>query len=215
MNPEGYERRLRALFSAEKGGEARSLAAAFLKAYPRDFNARYCYAVSLSELTAGFSRKDVERRRWRTVVLLRRLMKERRRLSPLQALGLANEYYWFSNQPRKQYELGRRFLRRGVARAHYSCGVGAAMLTLEAARKGDAAAVRTWFGRAQRAWRSYHARFAERMGSVLFEAIAWGASGDLQMMEKRLRRCCALAKVPARNHSILWARREVRRARGQ
>jgi hypothetical protein len=184
-----------------------------LKNHPSDFQARYCYAVSLSESTAGLSRVEVNRNRKRTVALLKKLLARRHRLPIDQAHGVENEYYWFSDQPEKQYALGRRMLQKHrIARGHYSCGVGASMMTLKAARQGDAPAVRVWFKRALAAWRSYHREFGERIGSVVFEAIAWGASGDPGMMEKKLRRCCVLARVPARNHTIVWARRKVRRA---
>jgi|GEM_PF-5810264 len=213
LKPAEYESKLRAFFSAGKDSAARRLAAVFLRNYPGDFQARYCYAVSLSESTAGLSRVEADRNRRRTVALLKKLLAQRDRLPIEQALGVENEYYWFSAQPEKQYELGRRMLRRHhLAQAHYCCGVGAAMVTIKAARRGDAPGVRLWSKRALGAWRSYHRRFDERLGSVIFEAIAWGASGDPKMMERKLRRCCVLAKVPACNHSILWARREVRRA---
>ena len=213
LTPGEYEKKLRALFSADKAGAARRLAANFLKNYRGNFQARYCYAVSLSEGTAGLSKAQVDRNRKRTVMLLKKLINERHRITLEQSLGLENEYYWFSNQPEKQYKLGRRMLRRhGITRAHYSCGVGAAMMALKEARRGNLTAVRVWFDRAQASWKQYHREFSERLGSVIFEAIAWGANGDFRMMEKKLRRCCVLAKLPARNHSILWARREVRLA---
>lgn len=213
LTPAEYESRLRALFSAEKAGAARRLAAVFVKNYPDNIQARYCYAVSLSESTAGLSKIKAAQNRRRTVAILKRLLKDRSRLPLERALGVENEYYWFSDQPKKQYELGRWMLaKHRMARANYCCGVGAAMMTLRAARNGDAPAIRTWFKRAQAAWKNYHREFEERIGSVIFEAVAWGASGDSAMMEKRLNRCRELAKIPARNHSILWARREVRLA---
>ena len=141
------------------------------------------------------------------------LMRTRRRLTPRptprQAHALENEYYWFSQQPRKQYQLGLRGIHRKVPGAGYSCGVGAAMIALECGRKGDTAARNRWAKKALSAWKSYHRKYGERFSSVIYEAVAWGAAGELAMMEKRLRRCADLAKVPLRNHSLQWAGREV------
>lgn len=212
ISEEDYVRDIRALFSSEKGGAARRLARAFLRRYPRDFRARYYFAVSLSEITAGLSKSEVARNKKRTVALLRELMKTRRSLTPRQAHALENEYRWFSEQPKKQYELGLRGIKEKVPGGSYSCGVGAAMMALETARAGDLSARKRWSRLALAAWKSYHEEFGERFGSVIFEAVAWGAAGDLATMEKRLRRCAALAKVPLRNHSLRWARREVLRA---
>jgi hypothetical protein len=209
---EDYVRDIRALFSSEKGGAARRLAAAFLRRYPRNFRARYYFAVSLSEITAGLSKAEIARNKRRTVALLADLMRVRRQLTPLLADAVENEYYWFSEQPKKQYELGLRGIKEKVPGGNYSCGVGGAMMALKAAHVGDRVARSLWSRRSLVAWKSYHREFGERFGSVLYEAVAWGARGDLAMMEKRLRRCAALAKVPLRNHSLQWARREVLRA---
>lgn len=209
---EDYVRDIRAHFSSEKGGAARRLAAAFLRRYPRDFRARYYFAVSLSEITAGLSKAEVARNKKQTVALLGELMRTRRGLTPQQSHALENEYYWFSEQPKKQYELGLRGIKGKVPGGDYSCGVGAAMMALKSVRAGDMPARNLWSRRSLSAWKAYHRAFGERFGSVIFESIAWGSGGDLSMMEKRLRRCAALGKVPLRNHSLQWARREVFRA---
>jgi hypothetical protein len=209
---EEYVRDIRALFSSEKGGAARRVAVAFLRRYPRDFWARYYFAVSLSEITAGLSKAEVARNKNRTVALLGELMRTRRRLTPSQAHSLENEFYWFSGQPKKQYALGLRGIKEEVPGGKYSCGVGGAMMALKAARAGDRAAQSLWSKRSLAAWKSYHREFGERFGSVLYEAVAFGAGGDLSMMESRLRRCAALARIPLRNHSLQWARQEVLRA---
>lgn len=212
LSQEDYIRDIRALFSTEKGGAARRLARAFLRRYPDDFRSRYYFAVSLSEITSGLSKKEIARNKKRTVALLGRMMRTRRRLTPDEAHDLENEYYWFSEQPKRQYELGLRKLEERAPRGYYSCGVGAAMMALKAARAGNAAARDLWSKRSLDAWSCYHTEFGERFGSVIFEAVARGAAGDLTMMEKRLRRCAVLAKVSLRNHSLKWARREVLRA---
>jgi hypothetical protein len=209
---EDYVRDIRALFSSGKGGAARRVAAAFLRRYPRNDRARYHFAVALSEITAGLSKAAVARNKKRTVTLLRGLLRPRRRLTPLLADAVENEYYWFSEQPKKQYRLGLRGIKRKLPGAVYSCGVGGAMLALKSARSGDESARKLWSRRSLVAWKSYHRKFDERFGSVLYEAVAWGAAGDLVMMEGRLRRCAALAKVPLRNHSLQWARRQVLQA---
>jgi hypothetical protein len=212
-SPEDYVRDIRALFSSEKGGAARRLAAVFIRRYPQDFRARYYSAISLSEITAGLSKARAANNKKRTVALLRELMRTRCQLTPRptprQAHALENEYYWFSEQPKKQYQLGLRGIRNKVPGAGYSCGVGAAMMALKYARLGDTATRDHWSKRALSAWKSYHREHGERFGSVIFEAVAWGAAGEHAMMEKRLRRCADLAKVPLRNHSLQWARREV------
>lgn len=211
-DPEDYVRDIRALFASAKGGAARRLAAAFLRRHPRNFRARYYFAVSLSEITAGLSKAEVARNKRRTVALLADLMRMRRQLAPLLADAVENEYYWFSEQPKKQYELGLRGIKNRLPGANYSCGVGAAMMALKAARAGTLPARDLWVRRALAAWKSYHREAGERFGSVLYEAVAWGAAGDSAMMEKRLGRCAALAKVSVRSRSLQWVRREVCRA---
>lgn len=122
---------------------------------------------------------------------------------------MENEYYWFSEQPKKQYELGLRGVRKNLPGAVYSCGVGAAMLSVIAGRAGHEAGRALWAKRALAAWKAYHREFGERFGGVLYEAVAWGAASNAVMMEKRLRRCASLARVPRGNHSLRWARRVV------
>lgn len=206
---EEFVRDIRALFSAEKGGAARRLAASYLKRYPGSLRARYYFAVALSEITAGLPKTKVASHKKRTVALLGELMKERRRMTPVLADAVANEYFWFSEQPKKQYELGLLGIKKKIPGASYSCGVGAAMMALKAGRSGASALRDLWARRSIAAWGTYHREFDERFGSVLYEALAWGAAGDRVRMQRRLQRCAKLAGVSSANHSIRWVRREV------
>lgn len=211
-SPEHYVRRLRHLLSRAKGGAARRLAASFLKRHPKEFLARYFYAVSLSEFSAGLSKAESARNRKRTIALLQELLRKRRTLTPEQLDWVSNEYYWFSGQPERQYALGLRGFRSHLPAAEYSCGVGAAMLALKAAERNDSRSARKWSKRSLSAWRHYHGDFRERLGSVLYEAVAHGAIGNLALMERRLTRAASLARISPHNRELQWVRRVVRRA---
>lgn len=214
QSPEEYVSRLRHLLSRAKGSAARRVAASFRRDHPEEFLARYFFAVTLSEFSSGLSRAEIARNRKKTLSLLRKLLRERRTLTPEQSDWVANEYYWFSGQPERQYALGLRGLRSGLPAAEYSRGVGAAMLALKSAERNDARSALKWSKRSLSAWRRYHNGHKERLGSLLYEAVARGAAGNLASMERRLTRAAALAQISPRNHELQWARRVVRRALG-
>jgi len=115
---------------------------------------------------------ELQNRRQTSVTLLKQLMPQRKRFNKDYESRLLNEYYWFSGQYRKQYELGLREIRTGYLPGYYSMGVGACWYAKTLIEKQQFAKALFWAKKSVTAWEKYFAYQSKWYNSWLFYGVA-------------------------------------------
>lgn len=115
-----------------------------------------------------------------------------------------NEYYWFSQQHKKQYNLGVKLVKSGNLRSYYSQGVGAANYAYKLSLKGQIKRSLRWAKIAEKAWELYF----EKVNKEYFDPWTWyalslGIQGHKNDMEQALKTAAKLAKISYKRDSNL------------
>jgi len=135
---------------------------------------------------------------------LKPLLKKMRGQDGLARFRARNEYYWFSQQHKKQYDLGVEGVRRGMVRAYYSQGVGAANYAYKILRKGSSKRGLRWAKTAERAWLNYFAKFSRAYYDPwLWYGLALGLQGRAVEMERALKRGAKLGGISYLNYPAI------------
>ena len=193
----------RKLSNSARYDEAYALARRLMKRYPKAFLFAYYEAVMTAEDDTSYTPAEKKRRFALASKKLRRLLLRIRAAPPWLRGSVRNEYYWFSQQPHKQYRLGVERVRNGERRAYYSQGVGAVYMARKLAEKGRRGLALRWAKKAEKAWLGYYAIDASTRGwynSYLFYAASLGYQGRLREMEKALGKAAKLS-----GHSPNWS----------
>jgi hypothetical protein len=206
---EAENKRLRALVDKARYRDAFNYANRLYLAHRNHPEAQYLYAVMLGDNKEGLTARESERNRRAAVSLLKPLLKKLKTFDPLTRYRIRNEYYWFSRQPRKQYLLGSAGLQRGVRRALYSQGVGAAWYSLALAQTGQWARAEQWATKSVDAWRNFF-KSDRYYNAFVHLGLAHGVLGQISEMENSLRRGAREAGRPASYHEFEEIRDLVR-----
>lgn len=106
-----------------------------------------------------------------------------------------NEYYWFSDQPKKQYLFGVKCVALGEKSGLYSQGVGAANYAFLLLTEGKRAIGLRWAQKSQMAWEEYFKKVAKDYHDPWYwYALALGLQGKDKEFEKALKHSAKLSK---------------------
>ena len=200
---------IKALNNRARFAQAHRLARQLKKRYPRVLDFAYIEAVMTAEDDINYSKAE-NRRRYRAAANKLRDLLRRLRGAPLDLRhAIRNEYYWFSQQPLKQYRLGVERGRRSPRRGHYSQGVGAAMLAKHYALRGNRRLCEHWAKISEKAWLRFFQIDANWFNSYFFYAQALGLQGRHEDMEKALKKSASIARKPPGWKALTNIRRDV------
>ncbi len=197
---EEFESKIRSLSNRARYDDACVLSRYFLRAYPDLVVAAYYEAVFTAEKTEGYSKAENRMRYATAAKKLQRLLVRLRGVDSNLRTRIRNEYYWFSNQPYKQFLLGQEQVRLGYQRANYSQGVGAIGVAKEYARKGKIGLAMRWAKRSENAWKRFFKVDPNWYNSYLFYAQSVGLQGRTTEMNRAFRRASQIS-----GKSINWA----------
>lgn len=129
-----------------------------LKEYKR-YPQSYYIASALATLNAedAFVLSDSKRKAIfrRAASKLKELLKYARSCDDNLRSRNRNEYYWFSEQHKKQYLFGEKLVKDGEMKGYYSSGVGAANLAYKLAKMGKEKESQKWALKSIDAWNMY------------------------------------------------------------
>ena len=179
---EKFALKIRNLSNNAEYKKAHQLSKTLSEKYPNILLFAYHEAVLSAEDDTGCTSAEIKARHKSAALKLKKLLKKLRSVSPNLRAGIRNEYYWFSHQPYKQYLLGREQVRRGIKRAYYAQGVGAAMLAKKYGQQERRKLCLRWAKRSERAWLSFFTVDSEWFNSYFFYARALGYQGRASEM---------------------------------
>lgn len=192
-----YKTQLRALSNSGKYKKAHVLAKSLVKKYPDILFFLYVEAVMTAEQTAGFSKKQIEKRyRLASAKLKKLIPKTRSAKNKKMHSSIMNEYYWFSKQPLKQYRLGVAQVKEGDKYAYYSQGVGAAMMALHLSELNKKSSALRWAKKSEQAWLNYFKIVPDWYNSYLFFAMALGFQNKIAEMDSAFKKASKISKQP-------------------
>ena len=168
-----------------------------LKTWPQDFQIQSAHAAILGDYAEQLPPRRMRPLKKRCVRLLRGLVHRLRGVDATEAFRARNEYYYHSGQFRKQYLLGREGLSRGIARAIYSQGVGAAWHARQLAEGRRPGQARLWARKSVKAWEAFFRTDPEYYNAYVHYALALGLLNRPEEMERALRRAGKLSGRPA------------------
>lgn len=190
---ENYYQNLRSLSNRAQYDKAYALASKLSKQYPHVVEFEYVKAVMTAEDETGYTPAEIKKRHKRTVAMLKPLLKKLRSVKAELRAKIRNEYYWFSEEPYKQYLLGKEEVARGVKRAYYSQGVGAIQLAKKYGLQGRPALCFKWAKISENAWLQFFKVDPNWFNSYFFYAMALGYQGRIEEMDKALARACKIS----------------------
>jgi hypothetical protein len=176
---------------------------------PRNRFAQYNYAVLLGDSEEWASKAQHKINSRKAARILKSLLGRCRGVDSSWAGRWKNEYYWFSKQPRKQWKLGLERVRHRNYSGYYSAGVAAVTLSFGLYRSGRIRSARSWAERARLAWESYFRHQPDYYNAYVWYGQSLGLMGDLDGMERSLKRAAALSKRKITYGEFEKARKEV------
>jgi hypothetical protein len=107
-----------------------------------------------------------------------------------------NEYYWFSQQHKKQYDFGVKCVKNGDLPGLYSQGVGAANYAYKLMLKGKINLSLKWAEKSQLAWEEYFKKVEKNYHDPWYwYALALGLQGKKVEMLKAMNNSAKLSKL--------------------
>lgn len=209
---ESYKEKIRGLSNRALYDQAFSLAKKYLKKYPNEIVFKYDVAVFSAEEEVGFSESEIRRRRKSAARQLKPLLKQLRCVVPRFRNSIRNEYYWFSEQPLKQYHLGLELVRKGFKTAYYPQGVGAERLARQYALAGRKKLCTRWAKKSEKAWLKFFKVSPRWHNSYFFYAGALGYQGKIKEMDEALDRARMIAGKPKNWKTTRELRLEILKA---
>lgn len=192
-----YRKQLGALSNLGKYKQAHVLAKSLVKKHPDILYFQYIEAVMTAEQSAGYSKKQIEKRYQLASAKLKKLIpKTRSHKNKKMHSSIMNEYYWFSKQPLKQYRLGVLRVNNGEKSAYYCQGVGAAMLALHHSKQNKKSSALRWAKKSEKAWLNYFKIVPDWYNSYLFFAMALGFQNKLAEMDSAFTKASKISKQP-------------------
>lgn len=119
----------------------------FLQEFPKSYIARYKYAVMCGDYSYVLELSADEKKRYREIGNngIKALVEDEDfKKYPINfQFSIRNEYYWFFELHKEQYELGIERLVASEA-GHYSASVGASMMALKQLEQGNVIQAEEW-----------------------------------------------------------------------
>ena len=182
-----YRLLLSKLTNKAQYNKAYILSRKLMKKHPHVIIFEYYEAVMTAEDDVNFSKIQVKVRYKQAAQKLRRILRRTRGVSDDLKGGIQNEYYWFSNQPYKQYRLGLLEASKGNKRGgYYSQGVGAVQLAKAYAEKRKKKLALKWARKSEKAWLNFFKINSKWHNSYLFYARALGYQGRIDESHRAL-----------------------------
>ena len=176
--------------------------------FPDNRFARYRYAVSLGDCREWAPHTKVSINEARAAKILQSLLRRTSGIEEAWKNVWKNEYYWFSKQPKKQWNLGLSEVKK-TGKGHYSMGVGAVSLSLNLYKKSKFRSAKAWARKAQLAWEDYFKYSPKYYNAHVWYAQSLGLQGDLKGMERALKMAAKLSKRPLSYREFVDARKDV------
>jgi len=125
---------------------------------------------------------------------LKNLLKSNSNIREEDGYRNLNEYYWFSQQYKKQYLLGVSKIKLKSKRGYYSQGVGATHYAAQLKSEGKDRDSYLWAKRAEKAWLHYF----KHITKTYYDPWAWyalslGLQGKAAAMEKAIQKSAQLS----------------------
>lgn len=196
LEVENYKNRIRKLANSGQNKKAYNLANELTKKHPERLEFKYYKIVFSAEETRGFTEKEIAIRYKKAALELRPLTQKLRGVEENLARVIKNEYYWFSQQPYKQYKHGVYTVTNGNLRGYYSQGVGACQVSYSYALQGKKALAFRWAKISIHAWEKYFKVIPDWYNSYLFYGKAFGILGDFKNMQKAYKKASKISKLP-------------------
>lgn len=192
---EKYRLQLKKLSGTARYLQAFKLAKELHKKYPEVLLFSYYEAVMIAEDDFNFTPQQVKVRFALAAKKLKPLLRKRKGSAANLRHAIKNEFYWFSEQPYKQYLLGCKSVRKDLARSgYYSQGVGAAQLaTFYGLKKKKRLALR-WAQKSESAWLEFFKLDAKWYNSYFFYARVLAFQNKSRESDKALEKATKLAK---------------------
>lgn len=185
----------RKLSNSAKYTKAYKLAKSLTIKHPEVLLFAYYEALMTAEDDFSFSEKQTIANKKLAVKKFRKLLYRLRSAPEYLRKSIKNEYYWFSDQPYKQYKLGVSEVKSKQFRGgYYSQGVGAAMLARSYALKHKTQLAVRWAKRSESAWLKFFKINSKWYNSYLFYAKSLAYQGKLKESEKALLKAARIAK---------------------
>lgn len=200
---------LRKLSNSGRYRKAYQLARKWRSEYPDQPTYAYCEAVYYGDDEDGRGKREIAQRHKTASLMLRKLLRRLRSLPERTRNAVRNEYYWFSHQPKKQYQLGKELVKKGNARAHYCQGVGAAEVARRYFEKGKSALGERWARTSEKAWTKFFQEDSKWYNSYCWYARSIGFQGRVKEMERALSRASKISGKPLNAQEFEEVRNEV------
>lgn len=207
-----YNNKVRTLANKCEIQKCHQLTKEMQRKFPNDLIFAYKEAVYSAEDTRGLSQKEVKKRYRSASAKLRRLLYRLRAIEEKYRFAIRNEYYWFSGQPRKQFQLGIECVKNGNKSAYYSQGVGAIEVAYRYALKGNKSLAKKWSKKSEEAWLSYFKIQSNWYNSYLFFGKALGMQGKRKEMFEALKKASAISGLELDSEDFVAVQTEVGRA---
>lgn len=105
-----------------------------------------------------------------------------------------NEYYWFSEQHKKQYLFGKKLVKNGESKGYYSSGVGAANLAYKLAKMGKEQESQKWANKSIEAWKMYFKLVSKDYHDPWYWcSLAYAANKDMKSSRNAMMKSAKLS----------------------
>lgn len=159
--------------------------------------AQYLYAMLLGDSQEGLTKRKIELNRKKSAKILRNVVKNIRSIPSSQRYSILNEYYWFTRQPKKQYQHGQAEIKKGSLKGYYSMGVGAVSYAKLLLENGKISRAQQWLLKAQKSWEAYFKTNPGYYNAYCWYAESLGMQNKISEMNLALKKASKLAKRPA------------------
>jgi len=204
-----FIRTVRKLINQGNCKTAYKMAVDYKRKYPQSILYAYYEAVLTAEETSGYTPQQIKVRQRQAALKLKKILHRLRGIHPWFVASVRNEYYWFSRQPRKQYQLGVEMVAKGRRGSYYSQGVGSAELARLYALAGKKKLCLRWAKISEQAWLNFFKVDSNWSNSYFFYAAALAFQGRLKEMDKAFAKSAKIAGKTMRWREIQDWRKEV------
>lgn len=173
--------------------KAYNLSLTLHRKYPRVLMFAYLEAVFTAEDTRGLTKKQAAKK-YELATKKLRLILYRLKFQDLALRNrIRNEYYWFSKQPRKQYNLGLEINKADSEAGHYSQGVGAAMLAYQYAKNNQWKKAIEWSKKSETAWLLFFKIKPNWFNAYMFYALVLGIQQRDREVKQAIRKSAKIS----------------------
>ncbi len=166
----------------------------FYKTDPKNPLKKMRFAILLGGQQEGLTESEIRKNKVKASKILKEIIMRDLQIIPEEFKNnLLNEFFWFSEQPKKQYELGIKSVKAGNKKAYYSQGVGATMLAINLLKIGKNSESKRWAKIAGAAWKNYFKIRPDYYNAFCFYAISLGALGEFDGMEEAFKKAARLS----------------------